>query len=242
MQNELDEVYESFKTKAKAAMPVDLADNLSAPLLLSVPERWLSSSNRILIIGQETKGWDWEGHGSFLDFLRVANSVELLLRKYVEFNFAKKDPNDHNSFFWRAYRKVRKRFDLSEEGIDSNVLWSNLIRADWEKKSVTNAPPQQQKTAWSIFRGILTDEIKILKPHAVIFFTGPDYDEFLLSEFAGAKLHSFGSHPEREAAWLEHSSLPPSTIRTYHPGHLNRVPELQHMVDEIINEVAQRLA
>jgi hypothetical protein len=58
MQDELNELYESFKSKA-AGMPTDLRDNLSAPLLLSVPSRWRSSAHRILIIGQQTRGWGW---------------------------------------------------------------------------------------------------------------------------------------------------------------------------------------
>jgi hypothetical protein len=163
------------------------------------------------------------------------------LRKYAEFEFAKKERRNFPSPFWGTYRRFRERFDVSKEGTDTNVLWSNLIRADWQEKSITKAPPQQKETVWSFLRGILTDEIRILKPHAVIFFTGPYYDEFLLSEFADAKLHSFGSHDEREAAWIEHSALPLTPIRTYHPRYLNR-PSLQHVVDEIISEVARQLA
>jgi hypothetical protein len=44
-------------------------------------------------------------------------------------------------------------------------------------------------------RGCLTEEIKILAPTAVVFFTGPRYDVALYDEFNDAELQAVSDRP-----------------------------------------------
>jgi len=58
VQKELSRLYKSFFALASA--PAGLNARMSCPLLIGVGERWQQSQRRLLVIGQETLGWDFE--------------------------------------------------------------------------------------------------------------------------------------------------------------------------------------
>jgi hypothetical protein len=90
----------------------------------------------------------------------------------------------------------------------------------------------------SLQRGLLTAEIRVLKPTAVIFFTGPDYDVALRDEFPELSMRPLFDRTEREFARLSHPELPSETFRTYHPNFLRRRKKWEWL-DDICGLVAQ---
>jgi hypothetical protein len=87
--------------------------------------------------------------------------------------------------------------------------------------------------------GIISKEVAILNPNVVIFFTGSDYDKFILQAFPDAK---FGCLPgsersEKELAALSHNGLPKIAIRTYHPDFLSRKKATESYLNEIISAI-----
>lgn len=238
---ELSSLYGKFKNEVK--IPQDLQGRLSPPLLLYPSDRWNEATVRVLIVGQETLGWgftageyyDWPYQSilSFADFLAVDNSVEAMIHGYKAFEFARYQPENYNSPFWGAYRQIRRNFDDEVDGINTAVLWTNLFRMSLDGGSVINNGKEEEiKCIQSATRGILSSEIDNLKPNIVIFFTGPNYNKALYSEFEGIILKKFNELDQYQAflteypflfdesrtAWIEHPSLPEISIRTYHPG------------------------
>lgn len=245
MQEELNREYSMFKKGSGLAQI--LRERLSPPLLLNVPEAWELSTKRILVVGQETLGWGfkageyyawpYESILSFDDFLNVENSVEALIHGYVCFEFARHQPDNYNSPFWRAYRQVRELIKEDVDGNNTAVLWTNLFRMSLDGGSVVKNGTESEVAQISAYiKNILLNEISILKPNSVIFFTGPDYNQALLNEFDQCEFNPFGNYDVSQTSYVKHPCLPKRSIRTYHPGYLAR-SEQWGLLKEVIGEV-----
>ena len=242
MQGQLIQAYSKFKEKS--VLPDILQERLSPPLLLKVSEAWENSKKRVLVVGQETLGWGFhEGEYyqwpyasilSFKDFVTTDNSVEAMIRGYSSFEFAKHQPDNYRSPFWNAYRQVRKANGDEIDGINTTVLWSNLFRMSLDGGSVIkNGTSEEVSDIRTASAGLLLSEMEILKPTSAIFFTGPDYNDALYSEFDHSRLIRFKDYDTSRTSYISHPILPKRAIRTYHPGYLNR----GHW--EIVNEIIE---
>ncbi len=242
-QKSLNALYEKFH--AATTIPETFAAKLSSPLLLSVSDAWLSSSHRVVIIGKEVLGWAFEQGRyyewpylplrDFNDFKGHSNAVEELVYAYRAFEFSKHQSENYHGCFWTAYRKLRAELEGDVEG---SVLWTNLFRMSvggWGPVPL-RCNPEELKLLQEKQFGLLEKEISILGPNAVIFFTGPNYDEALSHEFPGTKFESMGSRPTRKLAMISHPKLPHCSVRTYHPSYLRRAG-LWAILDELIQLV-----
>ena len=61
-----------------------------------------------------------------------------------------------------------------------------------------------------------------LKPDIVIFFSGPNYDEYISRIFSDATFENISSRNSRQLARVKSWLLPHNSIRTYHPNYLWR--------------------
>jgi len=239
LQEALRARYDGFRSDTE--LPPILARRLSSPLLVAVSDSWLASKFRILVVGQEVLGWsfsegsyyDWSFAPirNFQDFKANADAVEALIQGYKNFDYSKYQPENARGPFWSAYRKLR----IALEGdVDSSILWTNLFRMSIDGGSVfRNGSPDEILSLCEVQTGLLTDEIGILKPNVVVFFTGPNYDHALARECPTIEYSAFESRTARVAAVLSHPKLPPCSIRTYHPGYLRR-RGLWPILDEVI--------
>ncbi|WP_324741422.1 cyclic-phosphate processing receiver domain-containing protein [Pseudomonas veronii] len=211
-------------------------------ILMDVPKGWSKATNRVLIVGQETLGWDFEPGDYYEwpypaikgieDFLDVPNSVEAMIHGYRAFQFSRYQPGNVNSPFWRAYRQIREAVGDEPEGFETKVLYTNLFKTAVNGTSIVkNGTTQEADDIWRASAQLLTREIEILRPDAVVFFTGPDYDRYLELEFPNLEWASVNGHDQRQLSKVIHSSLPSKAYRTYHPGYLSRGN--WHLVDQV---------
>jgi len=217
---------------------------MSPPLLLMPQDKWFYAKDRILIVGQETLGWrkDKLGISSFSDFKKATDSVPMMQNAYVNFCFSESNKRHRNSPFWRAYRKIRASFDTRVEGIETNVLWTNLYRCSNGGKSwYVNTNKDDRKLAEQALDGILLREIEILAPTGIVFFTGPRYDGYLKASLNGEIVASSVDRrfTTRELAkvCINKQALP--AFRTYHPGYLQRAKgaKYREVIDLIIDKL-----
>jgi hypothetical protein len=236
--------YERFRLEAE--VPLLLAPRLSSPLLVAVSDSWLASQFRILIVGQEVLGWnfaagryyDWPFSPikNFHEFKTNQDAVEALIQGYKAFDYSKYQPENARGPFWVAYRTLR---DTLEGNIDASILWTNLFRMSVDVGSVIrNASSDEILILQKVQVGLLTDEISILKPKVIVFFTGPYYDNALAQEFPNIGYSPLKSRTTRVAAILSHPKLPLCSIRTYHPGFLRR-RGLWPILDEVIELIRE---
>lgn len=242
VQQRLCQRYERFREEAD--IKPTFAERLSCPLLLHVSDSWLKSRFRLLVVGQETFGWNFfEGQyyqwpyppmKSFKDFKVTPNSIEALVHGYKSFDYSKYEPRSAAGCFWTAYRKLRTEL---ESGVEGSVAWANIFRVDVDGGSVLRASTSDElNLIFKLQAGLLSDEIAVMQPNAVLFFTGPNCDDALQREFENVRFRAFGSKPLRAAALLEHPRLPRHSFRTYHPTYLRR-KKLGSILDEIVDKL-----
>jgi hypothetical protein len=206
-------------------------EHFSPPLLLNVTDEYCNAPLKVLVYGQETKGWgwthrlrecypdypqNWPFHDlcTFADFLTHNDAIEGLIWGYEQFAFAKSQPESYRSPFWQAFREIQK-------WPGAGVMHSDLVRVDYDGRSIFNAESNARQAILRQQNPLLRDELKALKPSACIFLTGPDYDFIIKDAFPGIRCNQIGAPPERELARLVHDDLPINSYRTYHPKALS---------------------
>ena len=236
-QTKLESLYADWKSTVQFS--TDEARNLSAPLLLNVTEEYCQAERRVLFIGQETFGWSWNSDlqnayprypnawrfldvNSFRDFLANPDSIEALCWGYQEFQFAAYQPLNRRGPFWQAFREVR-------EWPGAGMMWGNISRMDYapanQNQSFSILTPAAQSLREAVVAQqarLVAAELAILKPHVCLFFTGPNYDDFIRSVWPRSEFLACNEQPPRELARVADAALPAASFRTYHPNFLRR--------------------
>ena len=198
-----------------AALSMSLSRRASAPLLVQPSEEWFASSQRLLIVGQETNGWlSTDGTlCSLHQFYHRPDAVPTMLSAYADFQSAATYAHK-NSAFWNAFRLLRT---------GHSALWTNLFRTDVDGSVMRNCGISEWKDPLHSQGALLREEIRELAPTVVVFLTGPHYDHALQQVFADAAiLPLWPAVPSREVGLVQSQELPLRTIRSYHPSYLQR--------------------
>lgn len=241
VQAELRPVYRAYLDRLRAFSPDDL-DIITPPLLLSVTQAYCDADIRVLVCGQETRGWRHRGsrprvaeeHGpaptddllwTAGDVLADDDGLGALLKGYNDFNFGVGRRNVAGTPLWCAFREIGQQPGRA-------AMWTNIARvARWyqdrgdghsDGASSLRFDSELRQRLVEAQHGVLAREIAILRPHACVFFTGPDYDELLARSLTDLRRQTFGDFPERQLARLVADELPQASFRTYHPGKLRQ--------------------
>lgn len=244
MQSELEDAYEQFK--ATTTLDPELATRLSAPLLLRVPSKWNDSSTRLLVVGQETRGWGFEkGEAkgwpdskltSFAEFRCMPESVPALVDWYERFNFGRYHAGLASRGLWRAYWMYRRALGEDSVGFDTAVLSTNLFRMAYDEGSPLKLGNLKDHPLLKASVHLLRKEIAILEPSAVIFHTGPNYEFALRETFQDLQPEPMVGFDPSRTSRIRSSLLPATTWRTYHPSYLNW-PKRRHILEAIAEEL-----
>ena len=141
---------------------------LSDIFLTSISPDYEKAKNKIMIIGRETKGWDWSKNkvGEPLD---EEVCVDLALKVHRNF-FVKqindKSPggNDFHNFTWRVGSKSGK----------DGLIYSNLFCFDLNEDIPTRSPIFKEIKILS--EKLLRAQIMVLRPDIILFMNGLDED------------------------------------------------------------------
>jgi hypothetical protein len=117
MQQELLTLYRHFVSSI--AISDGLAWRLSSPLQVAVGSSWESAPRRVLVVGQETKGWGGKPGDNYawphppLTKLGQCQcydgSITALIDVYSAFEFSRHDRKLAGSPFWRAFHILLAR-------------------------------------------------------------------------------------------------------------------------------------
>lgn len=204
-----------------------LAARLSCPLTVAVTPEWQASPNRLLILGQETLGnglfrddavgispRDVESLSELTSLPNRAEAIDRLVSVYRASMTG--DGARENRPSWLAFNKLW-RLPGFESALWSNLFWCSLDGGSVWKNSSTVS---EFLEIFKLHRGRLRREIELLKPTAVVFFTGPYYDVVLKEEFEDAQLSALNDLPQRGFTRVTSRFLPEASFRLYHPKAL----------------------
>jgi hypothetical protein len=179
------------------------------PLLISPPLGYYDSDFKIMYFGQEVNCWEGPFHES--------KGVDHLLEVYDRF------ANNGGGFryggqFWNALKQLNESFSKLHTSL--SFTYNNIIKiGKHEAKGLPSEPLLiWQKTWFQVIR----EEVRILTPDLIVFFTGPDYDKFLQEAFGPIEFTQVGARSTRQLSRVRARGLPVNTFRTYHPNYLWR--------------------
>ena len=198
----------------------DIKDYVGPLLPYCWEEQYLKSKHRLVVFGQETKGW-------YSDYMNSEEEIRKNIQMYKDFSLGA----EYNSPFWQYAHWFNKELNEFDE---QNFVWLNINK--FGSDSGVGRPEQEVLDDEVRFYNLLADELSILKPDVCLFFTGPNYDQDILRKLPDVKFHEFGGFGLREVARLSSKHLPLHSYRTYHPGYGNRISDsYQRMLDAIMD-------
>jgi len=216
----LRELYER-KLNATLGELFKLADlpkrNLSHPLLGEVTDHYMRSATRLVVVGQQTQTWcgRLDSTRECLDATRAVEGVIATSFKEYPKALAGKGKPYGTSPFWRFAQKVYVQCNPGVNPTPYGFFWTNL----WKVDDNAGSPQADLRKVLLDHFCLLREEIEILRPHAVLCFTGPSHDlrRFLRDDLPGLSPLTM-TEPVSQASL---SAGGPVLIRTYHPNHLH---------------------
>jgi len=242
MLNELDLLYKEYIGWLLSNEDnVDEIENgkLSSPHLLDVstPEgNYLNYEFRILFVGQETFGWFNEKQREKEGLLKLDYQIEKYL---IALKAIYKNHNlghGEKQYLSSIYSFIDFVYNTTERDkkIKPGVLLTNLLRHDYDKKTL---PFNKYESLNYQNNYILRKEIEILKPNAIVFLTGPNYDKYIIDTYPNIIFNKIEGYEINHAALLRGIPNIEKTIRINHPGRINRLGVTYKR--EIVNKILE---
>lgn len=182
-------------------------------LCLKASDDYTEADVKVMIFGQETNDWE-------CDFSHQGG-VAHLLSVYDDF-FNKGKCFSYGGQFWNGFAKIQDRLIevYSVEFKSVGFIWNNVIKIG--RSGEVGAPSTAVLEWQTATHDLIRKELEFYQPDVVIFLSGPNYDEHIISVFEDAIFTCVGERSQRQLAKVSSSQLPAKTIRTYHPGYLWR--------------------
>lgn len=196
--------YEKLLHEYRSSFAHQIKDQLTNPLLISIDEdKYQKSDLKIMFFGQETN--DWEGP--------CGKEINELLCTYQKFL----TDGNRRGQFWNAVSDYTQAIQEKNPNKCISYVWNNILKigkAHEKGKPSSEGIELQQK-----YFPVIKDEVEILKPDIIIFFTGP-YDDYIRYEFPDINLLELNGWNDRELCQLNSAYLPARSFRTSHPTKL----------------------
>ena len=173
LQEKLDSFYVRTLAEAKPLFDESHLQKLSAPLLISIPEEYLSAPIRVMFVGKETNGW-WGKLGAYY---KAENALPALMTRY-------RHQMEKSKWSGRFFHML-KRTAQELAGAQTNaIIWTNLMRMDWEQgKGFSRNSKDFSAALTKISQEMLRFEVDLLRPDVIIFACGSSYDSVIKATF-----------------------------------------------------------
>ena len=215
INEQLEELYNKYWNNlilngSKLQRTVSIAN----PLLIKVnEEEYEQSELKIMIFGQET--WDWHKFST-----SIKDGMDGYEKFFINENFYK---GYKKSAFWKGFNYFKKELNTHFKDKKISYIWNNIskIGRNDGKTGVTSDLRELERNNFNVIK----DEIAILKPDVVIFFTGGrDNDlkfnfEDIIFENIKMENTKKTKRKYKPCSKLLSKFLPNKSIRLYHPSY-----------------------
>ena len=191
------------------------------PLLLKInEENYRNADLRIMIFGQETNSWEHEVSSELIPMNQSIDFTEQTVNAFMDyyrlFLNNKLTQKGIKSPFWNAHNKIYE--NLTGRKVD--IVWNNIYKIGNKLKD-HNRPHESIRQMENASFDVISNEIEILKPDVLVFFTGPNYEARVNKKFHINETNEISGVPIRELAKISIANEI-LAYRTYHPGYLQR--------------------
>lgn len=200
-------------------------ENYTAPYLIHIWEdEYLKAAKKVMIIRQETNGWN--------DIcVRSGQDVDEVITTYKDFDYG----SNYHTPFWKYVEIINKMINGDDTPYNHSVVVNNINK--FGKGDGNGRPDGLVTLLENEYFNVLRDEMRIVQPDACIFLTGPDYDNDIRQKFPNASFSPVEGYKTRELARVSADGLP-LAFRTYHPGFGQRCSEwYEQVLSTIVNVI-----
>jgi hypothetical protein len=201
--NELWQLRQQF-WRAAGASETDARFAVSSPFLASATDEYASANVRVMVVGRETYGWNDDVNRTAFD------SVLSSMNACRDFLYQER----YASAFWQAARRVSDALNPALSPSSARLAWSNVFRMD-ERWTTPKAKLAKAMISTPLLRNLLTEEIRILRPHVLWLACGPKGDYVLEQQ-----LNQLSPSEGKAYYRVEAPEYAPVVIRGYHPNGL----------------------
>jgi hypothetical protein len=205
------------------------------PLLLKIDEdRYQEADLKIMIFGQETNSWEHKVSDKLVPLEEsesiIENTVNVFMNHYSCFLSEKLNKRGIDSPFWIANKKIFNGL----KGKKFEILWNNVYKIG-NKLTDQNRPHSTIRELENNYFDVIAEEIKILKPNVLVFFTGPNYETRVQKKFKIISTQGLSASVSNEALAKLTLENGITSYRTYHPNYLQQKKKdyLKLIIDEI---------
>ena len=202
------------------------------PLLISIAdeEAFEKADCRLLIYGQETNGWGTKNG---------VEDVESICNEYDIFFNSCKCYHDGGQF-WNGVKRFNSLLEKKLFDRKIFLIWNNIIKigkncSENNKEKCKGRPQQHIYNVEREFFPVIKEELILIKPNIVLFFTGPNYDDVIKDNFGTLKYEAVEPFSERQLSRVSLNNIP-FVFRTYHPNYLWR-HKIENYFNAIINKI-----
>jgi hypothetical protein len=229
MNDQLLNLYNSKWDNLCSAMQPILADKTldfkpTCPLLLTIDneEEFNNAEIRLMVYGQETNSWYNEFH----------NNHQPIIDNYESF-FNGGECWSYGGQFWNGVSRFVNRLQTEYPDKKIKLVWNNIIKIGiYNHKGF---PPDYIYEVEREHFSVIKEELQIIKPNIVLFFTGPNYDSIVHDNFGILDKQALSPFSERQISKVELAGVD-FAFRTYHPNYLWR-NDIDKFFDTIIEEI-----
>jgi hypothetical protein len=218
-------LFDLYKQRESKILEVKLRcnnnDKMNGPFLIAPNDAYQQAALKVAFIGQETNGWSNKP------------DISEQMTTYSNFNLGENYKYRHGPF-WSVIRKI-------ETALTGSILfsaWLNLNRYDQGKKS----PSPDNRRILSSLDFLLLEELKLIAPDVIIFFTGPRYDKrvrSLLRVEDISPMVEINGFDQRKLCQIDSPALTGKIFRTYHPKYL-RLNKIEDTVIKAISDAVSK--
>jgi len=183
------------------------------PLLIRTNKDYEKAKLKIMFFGQETNTW-----GRVFGMSNVFDNkskMKNILDGYESFYL-----NQGSKKYGRAFWNFVERLKNTKTNQKAEYLWNNVFKIG---KCEIGTPPDDIINDTFEHFNVIQKEIEILKPDVLLFFSGPNYDEFIRQSVGAFRRSQIDDEfSEKELCKLDfRNGLPIKlALRSYHPEHL----------------------
>ena len=188
----------------------------TSPLFLCVDEeKYEKSAIKIMFFGQETNGWI-ENENCYYN--GKDSDLKYLMDGYYDF-FYNGRCWKHGGQFFNGIKLFQKMMAEKFKNISIHYTWNNIIKIG--KAEGIGRPPMNIYEIEREHFSVIKDEINILKPDIIVFFTGPYYDKVITDNFGKLDFSALAPFSARQLSKINFHNIK-KAVRTYHPNYLWR--------------------
>ncbi|MGM0695096.1 MAG: hypothetical protein ACQEUN_17105 [Pseudomonadota bacterium] len=205
-------------------------EGLSGVFLPCPAPAYFESHPRVMVVGQETRGW--RNDACRLRAPHGVNAAEVAESMRCSQAFAAQGAR--RSRFMQFYRKVSRQV---APGQADAAVWSNQFCMSFRSGSPERLPEAAFQAVETLSHELLRAQFEILQPQAVIFTTGPGRDKYLKACFP-----AYETVEVMEPRRLWHFKVGDTQcVRTSHPRWVKGTEYLDRAIEGLSGEWWARL-